>query len=464
MNRILIAGTNSGCGKTTITCAILQALVNRGLIVSSFKCGPDYIDPMFHSTVIGTKAYNLDAYFCGKETLNFLLQKHAVQSDIAVLEGVMGYYDGVRKAASSYQVAVDTGTPVVLVIDCRGMSRSIGAVLKGYLDFCKPSGIAGVIFNRLPHSLTALARAFCEEYGVSYLGYFPTCGQLQIKSRHLGLVTAAEITDLKEKLQKLAAEAEAHLKLDVLLALAQRASRINTAVSELPCQQYASSGNALRIAVARDQAFCFYYEDNLELLQELGAQLIFFSPLTDAHLPEDIHGLLLCGGYPELYLKRLSENKSMLADIKEKICGGLPTIAECGGFMYLHTYILDTEKKEEPDLQQKNDDAGFMMTGVIDGEVYKTEHLQRFGYVELTAQTDNLLCRQGETMKAHEFHYWESTSCGADFTAKKASSGLTYPCIHAGKTLYAGFPHLYFYSNPGIAVNFVKTCCAYLEK
>lgn len=440
MTRFMIAGTHSGCGKTTITCAILQALMNRGGEVASFKCGPDYIDPMFHSKIIGAASYNLDGFFCGKDTLNYLLHKNA--REFSVIEGVMGFYDGVGDTASSHQLALDTDTPVVLVLDCKGMSLSLGALMRGFLTFRQPNRIAGFIFNRLPESLVNMAKQLCVEMNVKYFGRFPLCREAAIESRHLGLVTADEIGELKQKMQLLAETAEQHLLLDEMLAVGSRAECVPFRSSEITFR----SEHHPKIAVAYDKAFCFYYEDNLNLLREMGCDIATFSPLSDNALPEGVSGLLLGGGYPELYAERLAANHSMLTDIRQRIAAGMPTIAECGGFMYLHDTI------------EGDDDTNYQMAGVIAGHVCKTERLRRFGYVNLTAEKDNLLCRRGEVMPAHEFHYWDSDNCGGDFTARKASNGLEYPCIHAGERLYAGFPHLYFYAKPEIAQNFVRKC------
>lgn len=440
MNRIMIAGTNSGCGKTTVTCAVLQALVNRGMKPSSFKCGPDYIDPMFHSKIIGINSRNLDSVFCDKNTLNFLLNRTAWE--MSVIEGVMGYYDGVDDKHSSCQVALETKTPVIIVIDCKGMSMSIGAVMKGFLSFKTPNNICGFIFNRLPESLIDMAKNLCDEMNVEYLGRFPFSKDCTIESRHLGLVSDMKIDELKLKMQKLSELAEENLLIDKIIDIAKTAEVsefIDVVVDKL-------TDKPLRIAVASDDAFCFCYEDNLDLLRELGCEIVRFSPVHDKCLPENIGGLILVGGYPELYAERLSENKSMLLDIKNKIMAGLPTVAECGGFMYLNKYI------------ESDDGKTYDMVGVVDGKAYKTDRLRRFGYVSLTAEKDNLLCKKGESIKAHEFHYWDSTDCGNGFEAVKVSNGLKYSCVHSSENLYAGFPHLYFYSNPKMAENFVKRC------
>lgn len=437
MTRFLIAGTHSGCGKTTVTCAVLAALKRRGLRLSAFKCGPDYIDPMFHREVLGVQTHNLDSFFCDAVTLRHLLESRSEGCDAAVIEGVMGYYDGAEGSAAS--IAGITETPAVIVIDCKGMSDSIGAVMQGFLRYREENQIAGFIFNRLPEKLIPLAQTLCRELGTGYFGCLPRT-KLTFESRHLGLVTAGEIADLQEKLSQLGALAEQHLCLDRLLAL--DVPKITAQSPEYPVFQESPV-----IAVARDKAFCFHYAENLELLEKMGCTLRYFSPIHDAVLPE-ADGLILCGGYPELYAGKLSDNLSMRQNIREAVSGGMPVIAECGGFLYLHESLQTAEG------------GHFPMVGVIPGECYPTGRLGRFGYVTLTAARDNLLCAEGGQLRAHEFHYWDSNSCGDAFDAVKPD-GRNWKCIHANMTMYAGFPHLYFYADPDAAERFVRACIAW---
>ncbi len=446
MKRVIIAGTRSGCGKTTVTCAVLAALKARGASVSAFKCGPDYIDPMFHREVIGVPSRNLDSFFCGDDTLRYLLCENSKNSDIAVIEGVMGYYDGADGRGSAYSLSQITDTPAVIVLDCKGMSESIGAVMKGFLGYRKPSGIAGFIFNRLPGKLVPLAKRLCEELGAVYCGCLPKTG-ITIESRHLGLVTAEEIPDIKERLKALGELAEQHIDLDGIMRLSERECPARTA----PAINAVTCGKPPVIAVARDRAFCFIYEDNIDLLKLLGCEIRYFSPLADSRVPDEADGLILPGGYPELYAQRLSANAEMTADIRGRINAGLPTIAECGGFMYLHDTFTDMEGNEFPG------------AGVIHGKAYRTEKLQRFGYVTLTAKRDSLLCAAGEKFPAHEFHCFDSTACGSGMTAQK-NDGRTWDCAHTNTSLYAGFPHLYFYADTNIAESFVSACMDFKDK
>lgn len=436
--RILLAGTSSGCGKTTVTCAVLQALVDRGLRTGAFKCGPDYIDPMFHSRIIGAKSANLDLFFFSDNTLRYLLTKNAAQCDISVIEGVMGFYDGMgltTTRASSYEVAQVTDSPVVLVVSARGASLSVLATIQGFLTLYPHNHIRGVILNQCSAMTYApLARAIEERFSIRALGFLPKLADCALESRHLGLVTAEEVADLREKLQRLALQAEETVDLEGLLALARSAGPIECQPVELPRLE------PVRIAVARDKAFCFYYEDSLEALRDMGAELVPFSPLEDDRLPEDIQGLYLGGGYPELYGEQLSRNRAMGDAIRRALEGGLPCIAECGGFMYLTEAI-----------------GPWPMVGALPGQCFDTGGLKRFGYVTLTARRDTLLCRAGESIRAHEFHHWDCTQPGDSFAAEK-STGKRWDCAVTRDNLYAGYPHFHFYANPDFAVRFYQTC------
>lgn len=439
--RIVFAGVSSGCGKTTVTCAVLQALMNRGIKLHSFKCGPDYIDPMFHERAIGAKGSNLDLFFYDSNTLRYLVAKHTQDAQIAVIEGVMGYYDGslTSMEKSTYEIARETKSPVVLVIPGRGMAYSVTALIRGFLSTVKDSRIRGVILNQVSPSAYQILKAVIEEeFGekVRVLGYLPVMKDCSFESRHLGLVTAAEIEDIKEKLNRLAKTAEQNIDLDGLLELAEQSE----ALEYEPLTVKKREG--VRIAVARDNAFCFYYRDNLDLLREMGAELCFFSPLHDQGVPE-CDALYLGGGYPELYLTKLAQNETMKASVKKAITAGTPCIAECGGYMYL------TEKIE-----------GFPMVGVLPGQCEDKGRLVRFGYVTLTALTDNMLCHANEQIHVHEFHHYDATESGHAFQAQKRQ-GSSWECVYANKTLYAGYPHLPFYANLQFAENFYQAAIEY---
>lgn len=439
--RVLIAGTGSGCGKTTVTCALLRALTDRGLRVGAFKCGPDYIDPMFHSRITGGRSTNLDTFFFLENTARYLLAKNGAGCGVSVIEGVMGYYDGLSTTdtgASSYELAQVTDSPVVLVVNARGASLSVLAEIHGFRSFCGGEHIRGVILNRCSAMVyPALAQAIRERFGeaVRPLGYLPPMPDCVFESRHLGLVTAGEIGDFEDKLARLARQAEQTIDIDGVVNLGESAREVRCQKVEPP--RYAAP---VRIAVARDRAFCFYYADSLELLKDMGAELAEFSPLEDKELPAGIHGLYLGGGYPELYTQQLAANRTMLRSVRRAVEGGLPCIAECGGFMYLTRSI-----------------AGAPMAGALPGGCFDAGKLVRFGYVTLRAKTDNLLCRAGEEIRGHEFHHWDADAPGGDFTAIRPN-GRSWDCVTATRRLYAGYPHFHFYSNPAFAARFYETC------
>ncbi|MDD6345323.1 MAG: cobyrinate a,c-diamide synthase [Oscillospiraceae bacterium] len=438
MKRFMIAGTNSGCGKTSVVCAVLKALVNRNINPVSFKCGCDYIDPMFHREIIGIESHNLDSFFCDDNTLKYLFARNS-KGDISVAEGVMGFYDGINGKASSCEISQKLNIPVVIVIDCKGMSTSIGAVMKGFLEYRNPNNIKGFIFNRLPESLKDYVESLCRELDTEFFGYLPYCRNAVIESRYLGL--SADTGKIREKLDILGNTAEKTIDISKLASLSDNMDFPES--DDINIKKICS----LKIAVARDKAFSFIYQDNIDILERLGCEIKYFSPLDDEKLPEDVSGIILSGGYPELYAEKLSRNKSMLSDIKSAFDKNIPIIAECGGFIYLHELIGE-----------------YRGVGIICGKAFKTEKLQRFGYINITANKNNLLCNKGESIKAHEFHYWESTDCGNDFRAVKPSNGKAWECIHSGENYYIGFPHIYFYSNPEVAINFVRKCKEYHEK
>ena len=433
--RVVIAGTGSGCGKTTTVCAVLQALKNRGLAPMSFKCGPDYIDPMFHSGIIGVESANLDIFFAGEEGVRSAFVKHA--ADINVIEGVMGMYDGLSMdsdISSSYHLARTLDAPVVLVLNVRGMALSAAAAVRGYMSLRSPNVVRGVIFNKVsPMTYPSLSRVVEKECGIPVLGYLPDLPECSLESRHLGLVTAAEVSELQSKMQRLAEAAEKTLELDALLELMRAQTPLE---AEVPMPR--KLGN-VRLAVARDKAFCFYYRDNLELFEALGAEIVPFSPIADERLP-DCDGLYMGGGYPELYLEKLGANETMKASVREAVLGGLPTVAECGAFMYLCRSI-----------------EGVPTADVIHTDCRGTGRLTRFGYATLHAPEESLLFSPGDTIRGHEFHYWDAEDPGSALRAVKPS-GRETRCAYVSDTLYAGYPHLYFPSRPEAAARFIQKC------
>ena len=433
MIQFLLAAPRSGSGKTTMTCALLMALKRRGYAPCAFKSGPDYIDPMFHRAVLGVESRNLDLFFSAPETVRTLYAKGAAGHGAAVCEGAMGFYDGlggVSDRASAWHLADTLGLPVLLVVEPKGQSLTLAAELKGLVNFRTPSHIAGILLNNCTARMYALLAPMLEkEVGLPVLGFLPKLPEAVIGSRHLGLYTAAEVENLQQKLALLADAAEEHIDWSRLLALCEKESPALPVQPETPPAR-------VRIAVAQDEAFCFTYAETLEAFRDAGAEVVFFSPLRDTALPENIGGLYLPGGYPELHAKELSENTSLLREIKQKIESGLPTAAECGGFLYLGQSLTDTEGQSWP------------MAGVLPGEAKDAGRLVRFGYAELSADSDSMLFRAGESFPIHEFHHWDSTANGTALAAQKPIGGAAWRCGFVNEHFYAGFPHLYWAGTP----------------
>ena len=459
LRRIMIAAPKSGSGKTTVTCALLQALKNRGQQVVAYKCGPDYIDPMFHEKVIGIPSKNLDTFFTGEEGTRELFRKGRTGQDFAVLEGVMGLFDGlggVRKEGSSYHLAQVTKTPVVLVVDAKGMGRSVIPLIAGFLAYDREKLIQGVILNRTSSAYYETIKPLMEqELQIRVLGYLPDCKAMQMESRHLGLVLPEEMTDRKEHLQRITEEFVKTVSVEGIMQIAGQNSEMGEG-DRRPVSRpepHGRTGGCAHekkpvIAVARDEAFCFYYEDNLRMLEEYGAGIRYFSPIHDTRVPEGCHALLFGGGYPELYGKALSSNVRMLQSVKQAFDQGMPVVAECGGFMYLHAAIIE-----------KNGER-YAMAGVIPAECSNTGRLVRFGYVEIE-EKQSLFLPQGERIRGHEFHYYDSTDNGDSCYAIKPVTGREYSCVIEGRNYWLGFPHLYYPSNPSFAKAFVKMAKEY---
>lgn len=455
LDRVMIAAPKSGSGKTTITCAILQTLKDMGKQVVSYKCGPDYIDPMFHQRVIGIPSKNLDTFFTGENDTRKLLLKNRTGEEIAVIEGVMGLYDGlggVREEGSSYHLAKVTKTPIILVVDAKGMGRSVIPLIAGFLAYDTEHLIRGVILNRMSKSYYEIIKPLIEaELQIRVLGYLAERQQLQIQSRHLGLHLPGEIKEIQRQLEVAAEELQKSVSIETIIQIAASAETIEIEKITETTEKITSTELITKplIAVARDEAFCFYYEDNLLLLKEYGADIAYFSPLHDKELPEGSSGLLLGGGYPELYAKELEENTAMRKEIKAAVESGMPVVAECGGFLYLHTAIRD------------RDGHPYQMAGVLPEACQDTKKLVRFGYIELEEKESNFL-EVGTRIKGHEFHYFDSEKNGEDCIAIKPVTGRTYPCVIEKENVWMGFPHLYYPSNPSFADHFVKKAEQYL--
>lgn len=461
INRFMIAAPKSGSGKTMITCALLQLLKDSGKNVLSYKCGPDYIDPMFHKKVLGVPSKNLDTFFTDEKTTVQLFLDERADGDFAVLEGVMGLYDGlggIYEQGSSYHLAKVTQTPIILVVDAKGMGKSVLALIVGFLQYDTHHLIKGVLLNRMSKGYYDIIKPLIEkELSVKVVGYFPEQKDIGLSSRHLGLVMPDELSDIKKQLNETADRLKKTIDMDLFIDIAEAADEIGDSGSadkdkrqtlkNAELMRLQGQNNTINIAVAMDEAFCFYYEDNLKLLEKCGAKLQYFSPLHDTELPDNCDALLLGGGYPELYAKELSENISMRKSIKTAFEAGLPTVAECGGFMYLHTYI-------------HNQNCVFDMAGALDGECHFKGKLVRFGYIELEEKHSNFL-PSDEKIRAHEFHYYDSTDNGTDCIATKPATGRKYDCVISRDNYWLGFPHIYYPSNPHFAENFVKKAQEY---
>lgn len=445
---VAIAATGSGRGKTTIVCALLAAYARRGLRPRAFKCGPDYIDPLFHERALGIASKNLDPFFTDSSTTRELF---AFDNDapLSIIEGVMGLYDGyapTSDAGSTYELAGTLGSPIVLVVDARGMARSALAEIKGFLDMDARRAIVGVILNRVSASYYSILKPAIEaELGIDVLGFFPIDAESSLQSRYLGLVLPSEVADLQARIGRAADVAERCVDLDKLLAIAQeRAEDFPCASRIVRARQNEKRPN---IAVARDDAFCFYYADNLRLLEEAGARLVPFSPLLDRRLPDDVAGVLLGGGYPELYAQTLMENASMRASILSAFNARTPFLAECGGFMYLHERLTTEEG------------STYAMVGALRGEARRRDKLVRFGYATLTENAPRFFDAP-TPIRAHEFHYFDVDDPGDDCEAVKPS-GKSWRCAKVDDARWLGFPHLYYASCPEFARAFVKKCVAF---
>ena len=451
MKGIMIAAIKSGSGKTTITCGLLEAIKQRGHAVTAFKCGPDYIDPMFHRKVIGVASHNLDTFFSDDEQIRELYAKEGADNEIAVIEGVMGLFDGlggIRQEGSSYHLAKVLQIPIILVIDAHGMGRTVVPVLAGIKDYDEANLIKGVVLNNTSEAFAkTIAGIIEEEVKIPVVGYVPKLRDIKIESRYLGLRLPEEIEGIKEQLAEFAGQLEQTVNVDKLLEIAELVDKVGVSNRGSQCDNQGSPDNdtKIRIAVAMDEAFNFYYDENLQMLKEYGAELVYFSPIHDRCLPDSINGILLGGGYPELKAEELSSNISMRESIKKAIQSNIPSIAECGGFMYLHDRI------------RLEDGSVYPMVGVINAESSYAGKLVRFGYVEINEKR-SLFLKEDRCIKGHEFHYFDSTDNGKDTVATKPVTGKNWECVHAGVNHWWGYPHLYYPSNPDFVEHFINVC------
>ena len=488
MKRIVIAAPHSGSGKTTLTLGIMDAMKRRGLRVAPFKVGPDFIDPGYHRLVTGTPSVNLDGWMCGLDFVRASFAHYVAGADIAVIEGVMGLFDGidgVSEAGSSAEIAKALGAPVLLVVDARSQARSAAALVHGFASFDPGVRIAGVIFNNVASAnhekilREALAAGSPE---IPLIGCLPRDPELAIPSRHLGLTTAEENPLSGAFLQHLGEVIDRHLDLDAILGLAgstgvlpnlehESGPRVKTSgassltrSSRQQCRSYEGGAaesrsldaavpdaNRVRIAVARDAAFCFVYEDNLRLLRERGAELCSFSPLADGALPDGISGIYLPGGYPELFAETLAGNGSLMASIRDRIEDGMPVYAECGGFIYLTRGVAGPE-------------ATHPLVGIFPVQTRMLPRRKALGYREVELLGESIIGAKGMLARGHEFHYSEMGEMPGEVERlyKVFRKGLPLGLEgYRYRNCLASYIHLHFGGSPEIAGGFVEQCNDY---
>ena len=447
MKRIVIAGTHSGSGKTTITAGLLAALRKKGLKVQPFKVGPDYIDTGYHAVAAGRMSYNLDFWMMPQPNIIQLFIHGMEGMDFGVIEGVMGLYDGVGSTpeGSTAEIAKLLNAPVLLIVDAGGMSTSAAAQVLGYKSFDKDLRLAGVIVNNVgsEHHYKLVKQAIETYTGVPALGFLPRDREVTLPSRHLGLLPAEEMERHAEIIEKAAGLVREWIDLDQVIALGGSAGPLPSA-SPLAFE----SGAPVQIAVARDESFSFYYRSTLEVLAALGAELRYFSPMKDSSLPDNIDGLYLGGGFPEVFAGKLSANRSLLEDINRKLGAGLHCYAECGGFMYLTESIAGKNGEMHP------------MAGFFDGHTIMTDRLQRFGYVDIEFTADNVLGKAGQSARGHEFHHSlvEGITCPTTYLIKSALSGSQWHCGYRRANTLAAYAHIDFWGYPDLARHFLDMC------
>lgn len=440
---LVMAAPRSGSGKTILTMALLALLQQKGLRPCAFKCGPDYIDPGFHRAVLGVECRNLDLYLSSADTVQALYACGAAGCGAVVAEGAMGYYDGVggTPQASAWQVGQTLGLPALMVLTPPQIEA-----LPGLLAAQQPHGVRAVLLNQCPpQQAERLTNEIKTCTGLPVLGFLPPMAQAEFPSRHLGLQMASEYRDLTLRAGMLANELDKHWNWALF-------ERLFTVPPPPAAEKQAFAGESVRVAVAQDDAFCFCYRETLEALALAGMKPVFFSPMQDAALPDGCSALYLPGGYPELHAAQLEQNEAMRKAVARAVNGGLPTIAECGGFLYLGQTL------EQPDGTPRR------MAGALPGQGFKTPKLVRFGYAALHPAADSMLFRQGESVPVHEFHHWDSTHNGTALHAVKPVSGKNWDCGFVSKTLYAGFPHLYLAGQPQLVQRFADCARSYARE
>lgn len=482
-NKIVIAGSRSGVGKTTISLGLMAALKKRGYKVQPFKVGPDYIDPGFHTLICGMNSYNLDSYFLGAAGVNKVFSEKSKQADISMIEGVMGLFDGKGKnsTSSTAEIAKIIKAPVILIIDARKVAQSAAAVVYGYKNYDQKLNLKGVIINNIssPHHFELLKKAIKDKMSdLIVLGYLPKNQDLELPERHLGLVPVSESSELKAYSQKLVELMEKYIDIEQVIEISQvesenllknnlaikstiknikknnklknkknqREEKIEKNIFSDQFKEKVKSAN-IKIGLASDQAFNFYYQRNLDLLKAAGAKIVEFSPLTDSRLPE-VDAVYLGGGFPESFLQELAANREFKSDFKEKVKQGLPAYAECGGLMYFCRQVKDFEGKE------------FQMLDLLPAEIEMTSKLQEMGYREVEASADNLLFKKGEKARGHVFHYSRISKID-----QKVKRSYKYRKKEEGYSsldnILASYIHLHFASNLQIVKNYLEKALIY---
>jgi cobyrinic acid a,c-diamide synthase len=453
--RIIIAGTNSGVGKTTIVTGILAVLKQKGLTVQSYKVGPDYIDPGYHQLASGKVAHNLDTWLIPTDKLVPIFAKTAFGNDIAIVEGVMGLYDGGRTGISSTAaIAKLLKAPVVLVIDAKSVGESAAAIALGFKMYDQEVNLAGVIINRLgsKNHQNMICEAL-EKIKIPVLGCIYRNEALHMPERHLGLTPVTE-HDASDMISQLQEQISAQVNIEELLKIAHHSSKLsNTLELTNNTPQFLPK---VRIGVAQDEAFSFYYPESLDILKTLGADIVPFSPIKDTELPQ-VDGLLFGGGFPEMFVNELADNISMRQSIRQACQEGMPVYAECGGFMYLTKQIIDFNGQE------------YDMVGVIPAKCNMESKLQTVGYVEATALADSVLCAAGDVLRGHEFHFsqmkYEDSieSFPWAFEFKKTRTGEVYPGGYAYNNIVASYLHMHFAGNEQNALRFLTKCMVFKQ-
>jgi cobyrinic acid a,c-diamide synthase len=458
-HRLVIAGTSSGVGKTTITVGLLGALRRRGLNVQPFKAGPDYIDPTYHTLAAGRLCRNLDPWMMGPEGVLALFHKASHDADIAIVEGVMGLFDGLGyedETGSTAQVAKILHAPTVLVLDASKMGRSVAALATGYARFDTDLPLSGFIVNRAGSAShgSGVAAAVAKATGLPVFGWLPRAAGLKVAERHLGLIPTVEPGAWQEFTQAAQEAVAQYLDLERLLKVVKEAPPLEpvTADGSVERARNDKSAGAPVIAVARDEAFHFNYEENLELLAAAGATIAYFSPLRDSTLPNDSAGIILGGGFPEVFASRLAASASMREAIRDAHRRRLPIYAECGGLMYLTQSIRDM------------DGHNHAMVGLLPGESVLSDKVT-LGYRQARAAGDSWLLHSSETVRGHEFHYsvWEGRTADLPPAYLVGSPNGAHEPQPEGACLgsvLASYVHLHFWGKPSLADRFVAACRA----